>query len=153
MKPTAERYQAAMKVNAISPEIDDFEKADSVQELEGSTVHSVKASCELLFRDRRQGHGIERIASEPGRAFVLLAQQTHFGYVCRNNPGRCRVDTQPVMALRTKGIGGVDVYKPEKGKESSKVQRQSDMLIVVMKRGNARGAKGHALLCKDLRKH
>jgi len=72
MKPTAERYQAATKVNALSPEIDVFEKADSVQELEGSTVHSAKASCELLFRDRRQQHCIERIVSEPGRAFVLL---------------------------------------------------------------------------------
>jgi hypothetical protein len=109
-------------------------------------VYNAMASCEPLFRDLRQGHGIEWIATEPGRAFVLLAHQTHFGYVCRNNPCRCRVDTQPVMALRTKGIGEVDVYKPEKGKESSIVQRQSDMLIVVKKRGNARGAKGHALL-------
>ena len=153
MKPTAERYQAATKVNALSPEIDDFEKADSVQELEGSTAHSVKASCEPLFRGHRQGHGIEWIASEPGRAFGLLAQQTHFGYVCRNNPGHFQVDTRPEMALRTKGIGEVDVYKPQKGEESSKVQRQSDMLIVVMKRGNARGAKGRALLCKVLRTH
>jgi hypothetical protein len=72
MKPTAERYQAATKVNALSPEIDGVEKADSVQELEGSTVHNAKASCEPLFRDLRQQHGVERIASEPGRAFVLL---------------------------------------------------------------------------------
>jgi hypothetical protein len=115
MKPTAERYQAATKVNALSPEIDGVEKADSVKELEGSMVYNAMASCEPLFRDLRQGHGIEWIATEPGRAFVLLAHQTHFGYVCRNNPCRCRVDTQPVMALRIKGIGEVDVYKPEKG--------------------------------------
>ena len=128
MKPTAERYQAATKVNALSPEIADDVDADSVHVLEGSMVVSELASLQPLHRDLRQQHGIERIAAEPGRASVLLAYRTHFGNVCRNNPGRCRVDTQPVMALRTKGIGGVDVYKPEKGKESSKVQRQSDML-------------------------
>jgi len=114
MKPTAERYQAATKVNALSPEIDDFEKADSVQELEGSMVYSVKASWEPLFRDHRQGHGIEGIALEPGRAFVLLAQQTHFGYVCRNNPCLLRLDTQPAAAQRRRGIGEVDVYKPKR---------------------------------------
>jgi hypothetical protein len=57
-----------------SPEIDVVEKADSVQELAGSRVHSAMASCELLFRDLRQQHGIEWIVSEPGRAFVLLGQ-------------------------------------------------------------------------------
>ena len=31
--------------------------------------------------------------------------------------------------------------------------RESDMLIVVMKQGNACGAKGHALLCRGLRSH
>ncbi len=31
--------------------------------------------------------------------------------------------------------------------------RESDMLIVVMKPGNAGGAKGHALMCRGLRKH
>ncbi len=114
MKPTAERYQAATLVNALSPEIDDVEKADSVQELEGSTVHSVMASCELLLRDLRQQHGIERIVSEPGRAFVLHAQQAHFGYVRRNNPGRYRLDTQPKAAQRTRGIGEVDVHEPKR---------------------------------------
>ena len=114
MKPTAERYQAATKVNALSPEIDVFVKADSLQELEGSTVHSAMASCDLLFRDLRQGHGIERIALEPGRAFVLLTNQTHFGYVCVNNPGRLWLDTQPVTAQRTRGIGEVDVYKSKR---------------------------------------
>jgi hypothetical protein len=49
MKPTAERYQAATEVNALSPERDVLVKADSVQELKGSTVHSVMASCELLY--------------------------------------------------------------------------------------------------------
>ena len=74
MKPTAERYQAATKVNDVSPEIDVVEKADSVGELEGSTAYSAMARCEPLFRDRRQQHGIERIALEPGRAFVSLGQ-------------------------------------------------------------------------------
>jgi len=87
MKPTAERYQAATKVNALSPEIDDVEKADSVQELEGSMVYSDNASCKLLFRDLRQGHGIEWIATEPGRTF-MLPQKTHFGNVPLNNPSR-----------------------------------------------------------------
>jgi hypothetical protein len=111
MKPTAERYQAATKVNALSPERDVLVKADSVQELEGSTVHSVMARCELLCRDLRQQHGIERIGSEPGRAFVLLAQQAHFGNVRRNNPSPFRLDTQAEGALRTRGIGEVDVPK------------------------------------------
>jgi hypothetical protein len=104
MKPTAERYQAATKVNALSPEIDGVEKADSVKELEGSMVYNAMASCEPLFRDLRQGHGIERIATEPGRAFALLAHQTHFGYVHRNNPGRSRLDTQPGATQRTRGM-------------------------------------------------
>jgi hypothetical protein len=31
--------------------------------------------------------------------------------------------------------------------------RESDMLIVVRKSGNADGAKGHELLCRGLKKH
>jgi hypothetical protein len=31
--------------------------------------------------------------------------------------------------------------------------RESDMLIVVMKQGNACGAKGHALVRRGLRRH
>jgi len=32
------------------------------------------------------------------------------------------------------------------------LDRESDMLIVALKQGNACGAKGHALLCRDLRR-
>jgi hypothetical protein len=51
MKPTAERYQAATKVNALSPEIDVAEKTDSACELEGSTAHNVMAKVHPEFSD------------------------------------------------------------------------------------------------------
>jgi hypothetical protein len=41
----------------------------------------------------------------------------------------------------------------EKDEEAKMSVRKSDMLIVVMKQGNACGAKEHALLCRGLRKH
>jgi hypothetical protein len=72
MKPTTERYQAATQVNAVSPENVVVVEADSVHPLEGSMVVNELASMQPLHRDLRQWHGIERIASEPGRTFVLL---------------------------------------------------------------------------------
>ena len=44
---------------------------------------------------------------------------------------------------------GVSADKPEIGKEAEMPGRESDMLIVAMKQGNACGAKGHALLVKS----
>ena len=112
MKPTAERYQAATKVNALSPEIDDFEKADSVQELEGSTAHSVKASCEPLFRGHRQGHGIEWIASEPGRAFGLLAQEGTGSSLVRlsENSGGTQKPGRPPTPCWKSFVGGRSIF-------------------------------------------
>jgi len=49
MKPTDERYQAATTVNAISPEIDVIEKADSMEELEGRTVMGITGEFIIAF--------------------------------------------------------------------------------------------------------
>ena len=49
MKPTDERYQAATTVNAISPEIDVIEKADSMEELEGRTVMGIMGEFIIAF--------------------------------------------------------------------------------------------------------
>ena len=40
-----------------------------------------------------------------------------------------------------------------KGEAAEMPGRESDMLIVVLKQGNACGAKGHALVCRGLRRH
>jgi hypothetical protein len=66
MKPTNVRYQAATKVNAVSPEIVVDAEADSLHALEGSMDADVKASLHPLHRDLRQWHDIERIVLEPG---------------------------------------------------------------------------------------
>lgn len=49
MKPIDERCQAATKVNAISPEIDVVEKADSMEELEGRTVMGIMGKFIIAF--------------------------------------------------------------------------------------------------------
>lgn len=52
-------------------------------------------------------------------------------------------------------ISGTMEYRPtsRKYKEVEMCDRESDKLIVVLKQGNACGAKGLALLCRDLGPH
>lgn len=52
-------------------------------------------------------------------------------------------------------ISGTMEYRPtsRKYKEVEMCVRESDKLIVVLKQGNACGAKGLALLCRDLGPH
>jgi hypothetical protein len=49
--------------------------------------------------------------------------------------------------------GGNTCLQAEKDEEAKMSVRKSDMFIVVMKPGNASGAKEHALLCRGLKKH
>ena len=78
MKPTDMRYQAATEVNVISPEIVVFVEADSLCALEGSMVANELASMQLLHRDLRQWHGIERIVLEPGSPWQVFPR----GSIC-----------------------------------------------------------------------
>ena len=52
--------------------------------------------------------------------------------------------SEPGRPCQVSGLG-VSADKPEKGKEVETPVRESDMLIVAKKQGNACGAKGHAL--------
>ena len=71
MKPTNVRYQAATKVNAVSPDIV-VVGVDSLHALEGIMVADEMASLQPLHRDLRQWHDIERIAPEPGRPWQVF---------------------------------------------------------------------------------
>lgn len=123
MKPTDKRYQAATKVNAISPETySQLREVDRFWRLEDIIDSSDMVSLNQLSRGFRQQHDIEWKMSELG---------------------------SPIQILKTSGI----CRQAEKDKEVEKFVWESDSFIVVMKRSNARGAKGTALICKGLRKH
>ena len=60
MKPTNVRYQAATKVNAVSPKIVVDAEADSLHALEGIMDADEMASLHPLYRDLGQWHDTER---------------------------------------------------------------------------------------------
>jgi hypothetical protein len=67
MKPMAEKYQAATKVNALSSEIDNRRRGRQFARAGRQHEFVRKGEYKPLFRDLRQWHGIEGMASEPGR--------------------------------------------------------------------------------------
>ena len=67
MKPMAEKYQAATKVNVLSPETDKRRGGRQFARAGRQHNHVRKGKYMILCRDLRQQHGIERIVPEPGR--------------------------------------------------------------------------------------
>ncbi len=115
MKPTVERYRAATKVNALSPEIDDFEKADSLQELEGSTVHGVMASLNCFSGISGRGmvsNGLRRNLGEP-----LCSSPTGTFRVCADKqPGLLPVRYPTWNGAKNKGYRRVRREQVEKAR-------------------------------------
>ena len=105
MKPSDEDgcHRAATKVNAVSSVMGYIAKADSFENLEGSTKSSAIASLVSLHRGRRQWNGDEWKTSEPGRALMFLQTRHFFGEVCINIPGcnGCSLARNSVKKKRT----------------------------------------------------
>jgi hypothetical protein len=102
MKPTNVRYQAATRVNAVSPEIVVVAEADSLHALEGSMVANEMASLQPLHRDLRQWHDIERIALEPGRPWQVFRERK---YLLTSRKGKevetpARESDMPIVAMK-----------------------------------------------------
>ncbi len=123
MKPTDKRYQVATKVNAISPE-----------------TYSQIREVDRLWR-------LEDI--------IDLSDMVSLNQLSRGLRQQHDIEWKmlelgsPIQILNSSSI----CRQAEKDKEAEKFVWESDSFIVVMKWSNARGAKGTALICKDLRKH
>jgi len=87
MKPTAERYQAAVQTNALSPEMKDIEMADSVRELEGSIGSGAMASL-TYFPGSQAAAWYRRDYVGTWESLYTLCKKAHFGYVRIKNPGQ-----------------------------------------------------------------
>ncbi len=124
MKPPDGKYQTAMKMNGLSPEIINVWEVDSVHLLEDGMCGCDKASDRSLLRGLRQWYGIEWNRQELGR------------------PIRTGLPATEAYLQATR-----------KGKNAKTDVWESDYPIVAMKRSNVRGAKGITFLCRDSGTH
>ncbi len=124
MKPSNGKYQTAMQMNGLSPEIINVWEVDSVHELEDSMYDCDKASNQSLPRGLRQWYGIEWNRQELGR---------------------------PIQSCFREAEAYLQTIR--KGKNAKTDVWESDYPIVVMKRSNVRGAKGITFLCRDSGTH
>lgn len=126
MKPTAEKYQAAMKVNALSSEIDNRRKGRQC----------ARAGRQHGF-ERQYMASSNRFSGILGSGMVLNGLRRNLG-----DPDKFPFNLQRKIRRQDEKYKGAEMFV-----------RESDKLIVVRRQGNACGAKGLALSCKEEGKH
>lgn len=146
MKPSNGRYQSAMAqaVNVLSPEILDVEEADRVHFLEGRMWRCEKGERRSLLRGLRQCYGTEGKRQELGISRPFHSRTTRM-VVGERDPKRPSLlqFSKPYCNERKEETAAEKVVACElKRRACSNDGWKSDLLIVVMKRSNVRGAKG-----------
>jgi group II intron reverse transcriptase/maturase len=117
MKPGGARYRAVTQVKGLSPEIPNVSEAEAVHLAEGNS----------LIPDKRRGDK------------NLAGSETTARYQ------KERVGTREAQSV-LHGYSGVCISKPIDGKVMQMTPWESDRSIVVVKQGNACGAKGSAVM-------
>jgi group II intron reverse transcriptase/maturase len=116
MKPEGTRYRAVTQVKRLSPEIPVISEAEAVHYAEGRS----------LTPDKRRG------SKDLAGSEITARYQ------------KDRTGTREAQSI-SQGDKGICVSKPQEGKRTQKMLWESDRSIVVMKQGNACGAKGSAV--------